>query len=345
MITGDYKLTASAIAKELGLKVADKNIITGKELDGMSDEDFTKIIKNINVYARVTPQHKLRIVSAWRSLGEVVAMTGDGVNDAPALKSADIGIAVGSGTDVTKATADMILLDNNFSDIIEAIKEGRKIFLNIKKVIVYLLADSFSEVILVFGSLLLGLPLPITAAQILWINLITDGFPAAALTVEKSHDDVMQQKPRAKNEKIFDKEMKALIFIIGIFVDLILLSLFYYLYNKTTLDLNYIRTILFAALGIDSLFYVFSCKSLRHSIFKINIFDNKFLNLAVISGIMLQLVVLYVPALRDVFGLTFLGALDWSLVVSLAVLKVVLIEVTKYIYMGNKINGKTIWNY
>jgi P-type Ca2+ transporter type 2C len=345
MITGDHRRTARAIAGEIGLSVKDKNIITGEELDKLSDEEFVKQLKDIKVYARVTPAHKLKIVAAWQRHGEVVAMTGDGVNDAPALKAADIGIAVGSATDVTKETADMVLIDCDFSVIIEAIRQGRIIFHNIKKVIVYLLADAFSEVVLVLGSLLMGLPLPVTAAQILWINLVTDGFPAAALTVEKSHDNVMQEKPRPKKAPILDKEMKALIFIIGVVIDLILLSLFFYLNKLDLFEIGYIRTIIFTALGLDSLIYVFSCKSLQHSIFKSKIFNNRFLLVAVLVGFLIQLSALYVPQLANIFNFSFLGPHEWLLVFSLAFMKLVLIEFTKYTYTSFKDKKSRIWNY
>lgn len=344
MITGDHSLTARSIAKEIGLKVGKDSVITGEELDELSEADFLERIKDIKVYARVTPTHKLKIVSAWQKMGQVVAMTGDGVNDAPALKAADIGVAVGTASDVTKETADLILLDNDFSVMVEAIRQGRIIFLNIKKVIVYLLADSFSEVILVLGSLIFGLPLPVTAAQILWINLITDGFPAAALTVEKSHDDVMRDKPRPKKAKILDKEMKTLIFIIGIVVDLILLALFWHLYSTNLFELSYIRTIMFAALGLDSLLYVFSCKSLHHSIFKSKIFDNVYLLVAVGFGFLLQLVALYVPFFQDLFSFSVLTTIEWTLIFVLAVVKLLLIELTKY-FFSNKDKKSRLWSY
>jgi P-type Ca2+ transporter type 2C len=344
MITGDHSLTARSIAKEIGLKVGRDSVITGEELNELSEDELIQKIKNIKVYARVTPTHKLRIVSAWQKLGHVVAMTGDGVNDAPALKAADIGVAVGNASDVTKETADLILLDSNFSVMIEAIRQGRIIFVNIKKVIVYLLADSFSEVILVLGSLMMGLPLPITAAQILWINLITDGFPAAALTVEKSHDDVMKEKPRPKKAKILDPEMRTLIFIIGIVTDFVLLALFWKLYHSNLFEIEYIRTIMFAALGLDSLLYVFSCKSLHHSVLKAKIWENKYLLLAVGFGLLLQLVALYVPFFRDLFNFRMLGVAEWTLIIILAVFQLFLIELTKYFFSKKQKKSK-IWNF
>ncbi len=332
MITGDHKLTAVAIAREAGIDAQADKIMEGSEVDALSDAGLKNKVKKITVYARVSPEHKLRIVKAWQAHGQVVAMTGDGVNDAPALKIADIGIAVGSGTDVTKQTADMVLLDSNFSVIIEAIRQGRLIFQNIKKLIVYLLADAFSEVILVVGSLFMGLPLPITAAQILWINIVTDGFPAMALTQEKAHEDVMKEKPRPREASVLDTEMKALIFIIGVVTDLVLLGLFYYLYNFTGHDIAHIRTIIFAALALDSLLYVFSCKSLKKGIWQVNIFDNKYLLGGVALGLAVQLSAMYVPVLREIFELSLLNAGEWLLIAGLAVFKLILIEITKHHY-------------
>jgi len=339
MITGDHRNTAKNIAKELGLKVTDHSVVDGEELAKMSEYDFRSIIEKINVFARVSPVDKIRIVDALQEKGRVVAMTGDGINDAPALKAADIGIAVGAGTDVTKGVADIVLLDNNFKTIIAAIKEGRIIVDNIKKVIVYLLSDSFSEMILIIGSLLLGLPLPITAAQILWINLITDGFPYIALTVEKGEKDVMKLKPRSKKEPILDREMKILIFVIGIFTDIVLLLLFKY-YLGITNDLFHARTVVFAALGLDSLLYVFSVRSLRAPIWRTNPFSNKYLIAAVIGGLGLQFIALYHPFFIRIFKLTPLTLNDWILIVSLGLLQIIGIEIVKKIFISKGIFRK-----
>ncbi|KKQ78711.1 MAG: ATPase, P-type (Transporting), HAD superfamily, subfamily IC [Parcubacteria group bacterium GW2011_GWC2_38_7] len=336
MITGDAGLTARSIAKEIGLKVGREGVLLGEELDTMSDKDLAERIKEIAVYARVTPTHKIRIVKAWQEFGQVVAMTGDGVNDAPALKAADIGIAVGSATDVTRETADLILLKNDFSVIIEAIRQGRIIFQNIKKVTVYLLTDSFSEVVLVLGSLFFRLPLPITAVQVLWVNLVTDGFTSAALTTEKSEDDVMRFKPRPKDAPLLDRQMKTLIAIMATTTNVVLLILFFSLIKIWPHDLIYARTLIFVALGVDSLFYVFSCKSLGKSIFKINIFDNIFLLYAVLFGFVLHIVPLYIPFFQKVLSVVPLGFKDWFLILALVIFKVSVIELTKYILGRNK---------
>jgi len=341
IITGDHRLTAKAVVSEMGMKVEEKNIIEGEELDQMSDEDLLKKVKDIDIYARVEPKHKLRIIDAWQKKGEVVAMTGDGVNDAPAIKSADVGIALGSGTDVAKETSDIILLDNNFKTIVAAIERGRVIFDNIKKVILYLLSDSFSEMILICGALLLNLPLPILATQIIWINLIADGFPNLALTFEPGEKEVMKDKPRKKDTKILDREMKTLIFIIGIFTDLVLLALFVFLLKSGQYDLHHIRTFVFAVLGIDSLLYVFSCRSLRHSIFTKNPFSNKYLLVAVTIGFALMILAIQEPHLQKIFDTETLTATDWLLVMTLAILQVAGIEFTKHHFIVKKNRGKS----
>lgn len=333
IVTGDHKLTAKAVVSELGLNVDEKNIIDGSELDSLSDEELDKRVRSIDIYARVEPKHKLRIIKAWQKKGEVVAMTGDGVNDAPAIKSADIGIALGSGTDVAKETSDMILLDNNFKTIIAAVERGRVIFDNIRKVILYLLADSFSEMILIIGALFLSLPLPILPAQIIWINLITDGFPNLALTFEPGEKEVMKDKPRKKSIKILNKEMKILIFIIGLITDIILLSFFYFLLKSNQYDIEHIRTIIFAALGLDSLLYVFSCRSLRHTIFDKNPFSNKYLLAGVIFGLGLQLAAIFQPHIRNALELTILNSGEWLIVILLSFIKIIGIEITKYYFI------------
>ncbi|MBU1165022.1 HAD-IC family P-type ATPase [Patescibacteria group bacterium] len=334
IVTGDHKLTAKTIAQELGLKIKEENILEGSELDNLTDKALSKRIRDIIIFARVEPKHKLRIIAAWQAKGEVVAMTGDGINDAPAIKAADIGIAFGSGTDVAKETADIILLDNNFKTIVAAVKQGRIVYENIKKVILYLLTDSFSEMVLITGSLVMGWPLPILPSQILWINLITDGFPGIAMTLEPGEKEVMEGAPRKKDAKILDKEMKILIFAIGIITDFILLALFYWLLQGLH-DISYVRTIIFAALGIDSLLYVFSVRSLRHSIFTKNPFSNKYLIWAVAAGFILQLLAIYEPHLQNIFqtqNLTW----EWYLIGLLAVIKIIAIELTKQFFIINK---------
>jgi len=338
MITGDHKLTAQAVGKELKMGVNDSNIMEGNEIDELNDKDFLKIIDKIKIFARVEPRHKLRIVKLLQQRGEIVAMTGDGINDAPALKKADVGIALGSGTEVAKQIADLVLLNDSFSIIALAIEEGRAILDNIRKVITYLLSDSFTEVTLIGGSLIIakifGLDwfLPITAVQILWINLVSDGFPALALAFEPKEDDLMQYKVTKEKKPLLNKEMKIIIFAIGIITDAILLGVFLYFW-KQGLDITYIRTMIFAALGFDSLFYIFSCKSLHRGILHINIFSNKLLILSVIFGLITLLVAIYIPVLNMVLGIMPLALTDWGIIIGLGIVEIILVEITKHYFI------------
>lgn len=335
MITGDHRLTARTIANELGMKVDDDNILDGEKLDQMNTKEFHNIVEKIKVYARVSPRHKSRIVDAWQSKGEVVAMTGDGVNDAPALKSADIGIALGSGTEVAKETADIVLLDNNFKTIITAIEQGRVIYENIRKVILYLVSDSFSEVIIIGGSLLLSIPIPLAAAQILWINLVTDGLPGVALTMEPKESDIMKESPRKKNEPLLNSEIKLLIAVISIASGILSLIMFWYVYDVTG-EFERASTIAFSILAIDSLVYVFSVRSLRHLIFHKDIFSNKYLIAAVIFGFIFQLMAIYHPFLQSTLKTVSLDLSDWSLVAFVCTVELVLIEGVKYMFILKK---------
>ena len=328
IVTGDHKLTAQAIAREVGLPVDDNGVLEGREIDKLDQKEFNRIIKKINVYARVEPRHKLRLIDALQAQGEVVAMTGDGINDAPAIKSADIGIALGSGTDVAKETSDIILLDNNFKTIVAAIRQGREIFNNLRKVIVYLLADSFTEMILIGGAILFGFPLPVLAVQILWVNLIADGLPSFALAFEKADEGIMDEPPRRPDEPILNAQMKALIFIIGIVTDLILFAVFFYLYQLGG-DMNYIRTFMFMALGVDSLFYIYSCRNLNRPIYRQNPFSNRYLNGAVLFGLITLAAAVYLPWLRDLLKTVPLAGRDWFLLAILSLFKLALIEITK----------------
>ena len=334
MITGDNRLTAKTIANELGMKVEENNILDGEQLEKMSTKDFNNIVGRIKIYARVAPHHKSRIVDAWQSRGEVVAMTGDGVNDAPALKSADIGVALGSGTEVAKGTADIVLLDNNFKTIIMAVEQGRVVYENIRKVILYLVSDSFSEVIVIVGSLLF-LPsslLPLTAAQILWINLVTDGFPNTALTLDPKEENIMKEPPRKKSEPLLNFEIKLLIATISIVSGVLTLLVFIYVYNVTG-DFARASTIAFSILAIDSLVYVFSVRSLRHSILKENIFSNKYLIGAVIVAFVFQLLAIYHPFLQKILKTVPLDFADWSIIIFICAVELVVIEIVKYMFL------------
>jgi Ca2+-transporting ATPase len=343
IVTGDHKLTARAIARELGLKINEENIIEGKDLDLISDEEFEKKLEKIEVYARVEPRHKRKIIDAWQKKGKVVAMTGDGINDAPALKEADIGVALGSGTDVAKEASDLILLNDSFAIIVEAVKEGRHILDNIRKVIVYLLSDSFTEVILVSGAILIShflkktWILPITAGQILWVNLIEDSLPSISLAFEPEEEGIMEREPEDPKMSLLNEEMKVLIFFIGIFTDFLLLALFFWLiFKRSWMQLKEIQTIIFAGLAIDSLFYIFSCKNLRKNVWGTNLLSNPILIGSWFWGISMMLGAIYLPFLNKLLKTVPLNFFDLILVLTIGILNLILIEATKWYFITKK---------
>ncbi|OGL82814.1 hypothetical protein A3B32_02485 [Candidatus Uhrbacteria bacterium RIFCSPLOWO2_01_FULL_53_9] len=329
MITGDHPETVQYVARQVGLSTDPKRMLTGRELERLSDEELRTQVARIDIYARVEPAHKVRIVNALRSTGAVVAMVGDGVNDAAALKAAYIGVAVAVATDVTKETSEMVLLDNNLSSIAAAVHEGRIIFDNIRKVVVYLMADSFSEIVLVAGSLFMGIPIPITAAQILWINIVSDGFPLAALTMEPGEAGVMHEMPRRRDEPVMSREMQVLIFLIGIVTDVGLFVLYLFLLSGSDQLTAHLQTIMFTALAMDSLLFAFAVRSFRVSIFRLNPLRNRWLLLGVGAGVLIQIAAVYVPALQTLFGTVALNLFDWVLIGALAVVKLVGIELMK----------------
>jgi P-type Ca2+ transporter type 2C len=330
LVTGDHKNTAKNIALSAGIKTKN-GVLTGQDLDKMSDVELQNKIEMIDIFARVEPKHKIKIVNAWKSKNRSVAMIGDGVNDAPALKAADIGVALGSGSDVAHEISDMVLLDNNLSSIDAAVKEGRTIFENIRKIIVYLMTDSFGEIVLILGALSLGAPIPITALQILWINIVSDGLPYLGLTKEEPEEDIMLSPPRNKKEFIINKEMMFIIIFVGIFTDIVLLGLFMFLL-KTDLLLSHVRTIIFNTLSINSLFYIFSVRSLKKSIFKINFFSNKLILYSVLLGVIAQIIITYNPYLQKVLGTVSLSINEWGIIFSLSVLKIIGIEIVKHFF-------------
>ncbi|MFA5318444.1 MAG: HAD-IC family P-type ATPase [Patescibacteria group bacterium] len=336
IITGDHKLTAKAIANELGLHVKDKNILEGKDLEKLTDKQLQKKVHDIIVYARVMPEHKLRIINAWQNLGKVVAMTGDGINDAPALKKADVGVALGSGTTVAKEVSDLILLNDDFSVIVAAVEEGRGIVDNIRKVITYILSGSFSEIILISTALILGWPLPVLAAQILWVNLIEDGLPNFALAFEPKEPDIMKRPPISKHSPLLNSEMKFLIFVVGILTNFMLLGMFYYFYQYSGYSLIHVQSLMFAALAIDSRFFVYSCKSLRKNIWRTNLLSNKLLLLSTLIGTTLLVVVFYNPFLQVIFKTAPLTLFDWGLLIGLGLANVFFIEMGKFAYIRKK---------
>jgi len=338
IITGDHHLTASSIAREAGLDVEEGGVLTGEELHEISDEQLIENISKYNLYSRVDPQDKPRIVKAWQEKGAVVAMIGDGVNDAPAIKAADIGVSLGTGTDVAQNTSDLVLLDDNFRTIVDAIWEGRVIFANIRKVVLYLLSDGFSEVFLLIGALLLPNggsgkgALPLLASQILWVNLITDGFPHLALTAEPGDADIIREPPRDLKEPVANAEIKWLILLISATTGAISLALFVFSQRWGGYSVSHARSLVFATLGIDSLLYVFSCRSLSHPLWKTDLLSNKYLLIAVFGGMILQLAPFFVSPLRQFLHLEYLSLMDWGLVLTACALVIALIEGVKALF-------------
>ncbi|MCL5970488.1 MAG: cation-translocating P-type ATPase [Patescibacteria group bacterium] len=335
VITGDYTLTSKFVMKKIGINISGDEIIEGEEIEKLTTEELENRVEKTVLFARVTPIQKLRIVNALQAQGEVVALLGDGVNDAPAIKAADIGIVVEGATDVARQTADMVLLDSNFATIITAIEEGRAIYQNIKKVILYLLSDAFSEIILVFGSIILGLPLPLTAAQILWINLITDGLPNLALTADPKEKNLLKRPPIDTREELLDSGMKGLIFIISVVSGIFSLVLFILLFNFT-LDLKFAQTIIFMMLGLNSLLYVFSVRTLAKPLWHDHVFSNKWLIGAVLLGIIMQVIPLYHPFFQNFLGIVPLRLNHWLIVLLGPILMITLIELIKIAIIAPK---------
>lgn len=331
IVTGDYRGTAENVASAVGLTVKSDQVIEGKELEVMTESDMVKVVEDTVIFCRVAPHHKLKIVSALQSCGEVTAMIGDGVNDAPALKKANIGVSVGNATDVAKETASLILLDSDFKTLVSAVEEGRIIFDNIKRVVAYVLSNSFAEIFTIFGAMLLGWPAPLTVAQILWIHLICDGPSDIVLGFERGEGGVMEEKPKSLKESILDSWGKILILAISLISATSSLFLFWHFWQISG-DLASGRTIVFTVLAIQELVYIFSYRSLRRSIFRSgNFFSNKPLFGTVALGFAQQLLVLYIPFLNGVLGVVPLHLSDWALVLSVAFGMMGVVEVVKYI--------------
>ncbi len=354
MITGDHKLTATAIGKELNLldeKDVASRVLTGQELEQMTDELLANVVENVVIYARVAPEHKVRIVKAWKQKDQVVAMTGDGVNDAPALKMSDIGIAMGiSGTEVTKEAADMVLADDNFASIVKAVREGREIFDNIKKYLTYLLQCNIMEILVMFmavvsvpylasvispGSdvgLISDAAIALTAVQILWMNLVTDGLPAIALGVDPGDPDLMERKPRKPNESVFTKDVKVYLGTIPILMTVLLLVTFYsHLPWLSEFRLLEARTQLLTAMIAMELVIAISMRSLKYPVYKVGAFKNKWLWYAILVSFALQLVILYMPSLQTLFDVHTPELIDWAIAALYAGIVFASIEVGKYV--------------
>ena len=329
MITGDHITTANAIATELGILRKGDLSITGAELDRLPKAEFKKNIMKYSVFARVTPEHKVEIVKAFQGTGAVVAMTGDGVNDAPALKNADIGIAMGlNGTDVAKNAADMVLADDNFVTIVEAVKYGRTIFSNIKKAIHFLIATNVGEIVTIFLGLLIGMKSPLLAIQLLWINLITDSLPAIALGLENPDKNIMNEKPRNPKKSIFADGLWGRIIVEGAMIGI--LNLFAFTIGTSLYGIEIGRTMAFVSLGLSELIHSFNIRS-DESIFKVGLFQNKYLVLAFLGGAFLQTIVVIVPQFAEVFKLTNLSARQWIYTAGVSLAPIVLIEVQKFV--------------
>ena len=336
VVTGDYASTSEFVLSEIGMPVTKEEIITGSQLEKMTKEELARKVKSTRLFARTTPDQKLNIVEALKANGEVVAMMGDGVNDAPALHKADIGIVVEEATDVAKESADLVLLDSNFATIIAAIEEGRGIFDNIRKIILYLMSDAFGEIIVVIGGILVGLPLPVTAVQILWINLISDGFPNLALTIDPRRSGIMKEKPRSSKEPLMSLWMILLISFISLVSGLAALLFFYYVYRNSS-NIALARSVAFATLGLNSLFYVFAVRTLTVPFWKNNLFENRWLILAALFGLSLQILPFTTPSLREFFQIEYLGMNYWFIAISLSLLMFVLVELFKLVYGLNAV--------
>ncbi|HET6598146.1 MAG TPA: cation-translocating P-type ATPase [Anaerolineales bacterium] len=352
MITGDYPNTARAIAETIGLLQHGRDVMSGAQLDALSEQELRQVIEHTAVFARVSPEHKMRIVDALQANDEVVAMTGDGVNDAPAIKRADIGVAMGiTGTDVAKETADMVLTDDNYASIVSAVEQGRIIYSNIRKFVFFLLSSNVAEIMIIFLATLAGLPAPLTAIQLLWLNLITDGAPALALAMEKGDPDIMEQKPRAKSEPIINRSM-----MLGLGIQTVAqtaavltafgLGLIWHLeagahvignpivyliqHDWRGIDVQTAETMAFVTLSLCELFRAYTVRSERASLFQIGIFSNHYMQYAVGLSIVLLLLVCSVPFLQPIFNTHFLNGREWVLVVGLALIPAIAEEITKF---------------
>ena len=330
MITGDHLVTASAIARKIGILDDNGRAVEGREIENLSDEELDEFVSDVSVYARVSPEHKIRIVSAWQRKGYIVSMTGDGVNDAPALKQADIGVAMGiTGSEVAKDAASMVLTDDNFATIIYAVREGRSIFSNIKKAVQFLLSSNIGEILTVFSGIMFGWSSPLTAIQLLWVNLVTDSLPAISLGLDTPDSDIMDKPPRSPKKGLFADGLWLTIIFEGLMIGALALLAF-------TIGANIFggitagRTMAFAVLSISQLVHAFNMRS-EHSVFKAGIFKNPYLVLSLISGLILEVSVISVPYLANIFGVIPLNAMGWIVVTVLSVMPLIIVELQKFV--------------
>ncbi len=335
IISGDHKNTTRSIMEELGVEVNDRNILEGADLEKLDDNQLKKKVKSADIFARVVPEHKIRIVRALQSHGEIVAMVGDGINDAPALKAADIGIAVGTGTDIAKEVSDIVLLDNSFSVIIKAIEQGRLIKENVRRVMIYLLADDFSELFLFFFAIILKLPFPLYPIQILWINLVEDSFPDIALTTENDTKGLMNGRPSEAHGPILNRGHKKFMLSVFLVSGLAAFSLFYFSW-KFFGDLEKARTITFALIAFDSLIFAFIVRFFRQSVFNRHIFSNKILNYAILASFIILLAGLYFTPFQKMLNAVPLGITDWGIIIGVSLLELLILERFKLWFLREK---------
>ncbi|HTY12677.1 MAG TPA: HAD-IC family P-type ATPase, partial [Candidatus Omnitrophota bacterium] len=329
MITGDHRLTALAVACELGIACGEREVMEGAAIEQAGPEKLRDAVRTVNVFARVSPEHKLRIIEALKANGEIVAMTGDGVNDAPALKKADIGVAMGiTGTDVSKEASDLVLTDDNFATIVSAIEEGRGIYDNIKKFVRYMLSTNSGEVMTMLGGIILGLPIPLLPVQILWINLVTDGLPALALSVEPIEKDIMDHPPRDPKEKMTSDGLLLSMLGIGLLMSAGTLLMFWV--GMKDGGLIKARTMAFVVLAFFQMAHAINCRSLNRSIFKIGAFTNPLLLLAIASTVIMQIAVVYLPALQGLFKTTAISLQEFMLLTAVALTPIPLVEARKF---------------
>lgn len=335
ILTGDHRGTALAVAREIGLDVGARSVLDASELAKLSEEELRARLPQLAVISRVTPFDKLRIAKLYQELGEVVAMTGDGVNDAPSIKQADVGIAMGSGTEVAQSVADLVLLDDNFETIVAAIEEGRQILGNIRKVLVYLLSNVTDGLILIGGSLLTGLPLPLNPLQILWVNFFTDSFPAVSYAFEREPDGLAHRPLKRGKIKLFDPVMKFLILAIGLSTS-VLLFVVYYLLMRLGYDVAIVRTFIFAAFGTYTLLVALSVRSLEKGIISYPLFSNKYLNIGIVVGLVLMAAAIYHPGLQAVFQTIALPPAWVIAAVSIGLINIMMIEVAKWFFRSRQ---------
>tara|TARA_Y100000031_G_scaffold101393_3_gene111223 strand:- start:18263 stop:20998 length:2736 start_codon:yes stop_codon:yes gene_type:complete len=341
MLTGDYQETAHAVAEDVGITQKGIPTLVGSDVEELTDKELYKKLKTVNVFARVMPAQKLRIARILKSKGEVVAMTGDGINDAPALRSADIGIALGSGTDVAKEASDLVLLDDGFNIIVHAIEEGRRVVDNLKKIVAYLLSTGFSEIFVIGSALIMAAPLPLLPAQILWINIVEEGFMNFAFAFEPKEKDIMNRDPRVSKGIVLTPNLIKLILIIALVTGFFLVAL-YFILLSLSIPIEEIRTMMFIALAVDSLFFSFSIKNLHKPIWRINIFSNRYLVFALVSSLLMLLIALLLPPLQTLLSLTPLSGTTLIFFIGLGVLNLLFVEGAKYLVFKKEAQKRTM---